>query len=235
MKSVALCVVLVACASLVARAEPDPGAMFARKCSSCHTFGKGVLVGPDLKGVTDRHSRQWLTTWIASSEKTIQSGDPAAIALFKQFKQQRMPDQSFSPAELASLLDYLAAAGPEADARRKNRRADTATPAEIEMGRSLFVGQQPLTGGGASCSSCHRVRETAGTGGTLGPDLTRAYSRFQDKGMASLFARGCFPRGPDAGGRTSMTDRESFALRAFLRQAETNQQAPSVAASWAPK
>jgi cytochrome c2 len=230
MKSLAVCLALLVCAVLDVRAEPDAGAMFARRCSSCHTFGKGVLVGPDLKGVTDRHSREWLTTWISSSERAIRSGDAAAIALFNRFKQQRMPDQNFSSAELASLLDYLAASGPEADARRRNRRADTATPAEIDMGRSLFVGQQTLTGGGASCSSCHRVREIAGTGGTLGPDLTGVYSRFQDKGLASLFTRGCFPRAPDATGRTSMTDRESFALRAYLRQAETTPHAPAVAA-----
>ena len=222
MKSVAFCLIFLASVALDARADSDPGGIFTRKCSSCHTFGKGDLVGPDLKGVTARHSRQWLTTWIASSEKAIESGDPAATALFRKYKQQRMPEQKFSPSELAALLDYLAAGGPEADARRKNRPADSATPAEIEMGRSLFVGRQPLASGGASCSSCHRVGETAETGGSLGPDLTRAYSRFQDRGLASLLARGCFPRVVNVPGRPSLTDQESFALRAFLRQTEAS-------------
>ena len=227
--SVALCLVLVVGAALDARAEPDPGVTFMRKCSGCHTFGKGDLVGPDLKVATDRHSRQWLTAWISSSESLIRSGDPAARALFEKYKQQRMPEQHFSPGELAALLDYLAAGGPEADARRKSRLAETATPAEIDLGRSLFLGQQPLVGGGASCSSCHRVRETAGIGGSLGPDLTRTYSRFQDKGLASLLARGCFPRVPKVFGRTSLTDQESFAIRAFLRQAAIDEQPPGAA------
>jgi hypothetical protein len=61
------------------------------------------------------------------------------------------------------------------------------------------------------------VRETAGTGGSLGPDLTAAYSRFQDRGLASLLARGCFPRVVNVPGRPSLTDQESFALRAFLQ------------------
>jgi len=217
MKSVVLCLVLLAGAAFDVRAEPDPGGIFTRKCSSCHTYGKGDLVGPDLKGVTDRHSRQWLTTWISSSENAIASGDPAAVALFRKYKQQRMPEQKFSPSELAALLDYLAAGGPEADARRRNRRADSATPAEIDLGRSLFVGRRPLASGGASCSSCHRVRDTAGTGGSLGPDLTSAYARFQDRGLASLLARGCFPRVVNVPGRPSLTDQESFALRAFLQ------------------
>jgi cytochrome c2 len=227
MASVALCLILLAGSTIDARAEPDPGAIFTRKCSSCHTFGKGDLVGPDLKGVTGRHSRQWLTTWISSSDRAIRSGDPAATALFKKYKQQRMPEQNLSSGELAALLDYFAAGGPEADARRKGRKADTATAAEIDLGRSLFLGWQPLASGGASCSSCHRVRETAATGGSLGPDLTPAYSRFQDSGLAALLARGCFPRASNVLGRTSLTEQESFALRAFLRQIDANRHLPA--------
>lgn len=222
MKALVLCVVLLACVAFDARADADPGALFTRKCSSCHTYGKGDLVGPDLKGATDRHSRQWLVSWISSSEQTIRSGDVAAAALFKKYKQQRMPEQSFSPSELAALLDYLAAGGPEADARKKNRRADSATPAEIDMGRALFTGRQGLASGGAACSSCHRVREIAGAGGSLGPDLTPAYSRFQDRGLASLLARGCFPRVANRLIGPSLTDQESFALRAFLRQTDAS-------------
>jgi cytochrome c2 len=217
-------------AAVEAWAQSDPAAVFTRKCSGCHTFGKGDLIGPDLKGVTDRHSRRWLTAWISSSESAIRSGDPAAIALFKKYRQQRMPDQNLSGGEVAALLDYFASSGPEADARRKSRRATTATAAEIDLGRSLFLGEQPLADGGASCSSCHRLTETASRGGSLGPDLTRAYGRFQDKSLASLLERGCFPRVGHVGGRNSVTDEESFALRAFLRQATTNQRAP-VAAS----
>src|SRR5262249_31140159 len=138
MKPVILCAVLVSLCPRTAAAAPDPSTTFTRKCSSCHTFGRGVLVGPDLKGATDRHTRRWLESWIAPSETVIRSGDAAAIALFSRFKSQRMPDQSLLPDELSALIDYLAAGGPEADARRKARRADTATSAEIELGRRLF-------------------------------------------------------------------------------------------------
>src|SRR4051812_42754420 len=105
---VAMCI-LIGYTSVIAA---DPSTTFARKCSSCHTFGRGVLVGPDLKGATDRHNRQWLTAWITSSETLIKTGDPAATALFARFKSQRMPDQGLTPSELSALIDYLAAAGP---------------------------------------------------------------------------------------------------------------------------
>jgi mono/diheme cytochrome c family protein len=210
---VAMCILL----GYTSVTAADPSTTFARKCSSCHTFGRGVLVGPDLKGATDRHNRQWLTAWITSSETLIKSGDPAATALFARFKSQRMPDQGLTPSELSALIDYLAASGPEADARRKSRRADTATPLEIETGRSLFTGQRALANGGAACFSCHRAGGIA-AGGTLGPDLSGAYARYQDRGLSALLTRGCFPRARASMAPTLLTDDETFALKAFLRR-----------------
>jgi len=217
MKPVILCAVLAWLLPWPAAAA-DPSTTFSRKCSSCHTFGRGILVGPDLKGATDRHTRTWLAAWIASSEAVIRSGDAAALALFNKFKSQRMPDQSLTADEVSALIDYLAAGGPEADARRKTRRADTATTAEIEMGRVLFVGQRAFANGGASCFACHRLRDTLGAGGTLGPDLSRAYARYQDRGLSALLARGCFPRAASTRAAQALTDDEVFALKAFMRR-----------------
>ena len=208
---------LFACLAVASVAAADPATTFTRRCGSCHTFGRGVLVGPDLKGATDRHTRQWLAAWISSSEALIRSGDKAAVELFSRFKGQRMPDQGLSPDELSALLDYLAAGGPEADARRSARRADSATAAEIATGRSLFTGERALANGGASCFSCHRVGTRVSTGGSLGPDLATAYARYADKGLAALLARGCFPRSRPTVGPATLTDQEAFALRAFLR------------------
>jgi cytochrome c2 len=209
---------------LIARsgiAATDAAATFTRKCASCHTVGHGVLVGPDLEGATERHTREWLIAWIGSSESLIRAGDPAATALFNRFKRQRMPDQSLTSGELSALVDYLASGGPDADALKRQRKVDTATPVEIEMGRSLFVGQRALANGGAACFACHRIGESAGAGGTLGPDLSSAYARYRDRGMTDLLASGCFPRARPslalAPVRASLTDDESFALKAFLR------------------
>ena len=215
MKPLILCGLMLCIFVPVASAAPDPATTFSRKCSSCHTFGKGILVGPDLKGVTDRHKREWLISWITSSESVIRTGDRQATELFAKFK-QRMPDQSLSAPDIEALLDYFAADGPEADARRKQRRADTATAAEIETGRGLFTGERALLHGGGSCVSCHRLGEAVATGGTLGPDLSTAYARYQDKGLAALITRGCFPRAVSTSDPAILTDEESFALRAFL-------------------
>jgi cytochrome c2 len=216
MKGLIVCGLFVSFVASAAPAAADPATTFARKCSSCHTFGKGVLVGPDLKGVTGRHKREWLVSWITSSETVIKSGDGEATALFAKFK-QRMPDQALSPIEIGALLDYLAAGGPEVDARKRDRRADTATAAEIEAGHELFVGQRPLVHGGGACITCHRVGDGVAAGGTLGPDLVNAYARYQDRGLAALLGKGCFPRAVSTADPVILTDEESFALRAFLR------------------
>src|SRR5437762_3205955 len=54
----------------------EPANTFKKICSACHTFGKGIKVGPDLKGVTERRQRSWLLKFVRSSQTVIQSGDP---------------------------------------------------------------------------------------------------------------------------------------------------------------
>lgn len=213
MKAVLICFVVLWSVPSDASAASDGAArLFTTKCSGCHTYGKGDLVGPDLKGTTERYSREWLIAWISSPERLIQSGDPTATALLSKYKIV-MPTMGLSAGEVTAVLDFLAAGGPDA-ARARDRRAETATKDEIETGRSLFFGGRPLAGGGVACSACHRSGGTVG--GTLGPNLQQAYSRFQDRALASFLARGCFPRKPGS----AMTDLDAFAVRAFLRQAE---------------
>jgi mono/diheme cytochrome c family protein len=124
--------------------------IFTTRCMACHTFGKGVKVGPDLKGVTERRQRAWLLKFVRASQSVIDSGDEIATGLFAQFKQQRMPDWTdLSEAQIGSILDWLGINGPdqqEPDARL----ADSATPAELEAGRQLFHGERTLVNGGSA-------------------------------------------------------------------------------------
>ena len=214
MKALILCAVLCAAPTVSAA---DPAMTFARVCSACHTFGKGSLIGPDLKGVTSRRTRAWLSAWIASPESLLRSGDAAAVELFSRFKPLRMPDGLVNTADISALLDYLAADGPEADVL-KHRPISTATPAEIELGRLLFVGQRTFARGDPPCSACHRAGGSVRLGGTLGPDLAAAYARYQDKAMAAVLTRDCIPRPRPALGALALTVQEAFAIRAFLRQ-----------------
>lgn len=77
-------------------------------CSACHTIGKGKLIGPDLKGVTERHEEAWLYSFIRSSQTMIKNGDAAAIKVFEEYNKIPMPDNAFTDDQIAALLDYIA-------------------------------------------------------------------------------------------------------------------------------
>ena len=98
----------------VARADTaEAKKIFTTRCMACHTFGKGVKVGPDLKGVTERRQRDWIVKMVRSSS-TMVGSDPIAVQLFEQFKQQRMPDWTdLSEAQVKDIMSWLAANGPD--------------------------------------------------------------------------------------------------------------------------
>jgi cytochrome c2 len=219
----AIALFTVLCSS-VAFGSQEPAAVFAKKCSGCHTFGHGDRVGPDLRGVTDRRARPWLQAWIRSSQRLVTARDRTALTLFEKFKRERMPDQSLSEQEIGALLDYFAAGGPLTASAGRARHAATAGAAEIALGRDLFFGARSARSGGASCASCHAVQadRAAPRGGTFGAELTHVYSRFQDAALSDFLRRPCFPRAfpnPDA---APLTDEEAFAVKAFLFQVDRN-------------
>jgi mono/diheme cytochrome c family protein len=83
--------------------------IFSQRCTACHSFGRGIKVGPDLKGVAARRQMPWLLKFIRSSQGVIKGGDPVAQNLFQQFKQQRMPDWTdLSEAQIYSIVNWLA-------------------------------------------------------------------------------------------------------------------------------
>jgi mono/diheme cytochrome c family protein len=197
----------------------DAKKVFNQRCTACHTFGKGVKVGPDLKGVTARRQRPWLVKFIRSSQKVIASGDPVATELFRKFKQQRMPDWSdLSPQDVAVILDWLAADGPE-QKPADERDAELAVAADIARARALFDGRTPLASGGLACAACHSVRDrNRKYGGTLGPELTDTYLKYRDRALTLFLRQPCTPRHPELASGRYLEPEEAFALKAYMRE-----------------
>jgi mono/diheme cytochrome c family protein len=196
----------------------EAAAIFNKRCSACHTYGKGIKVGPDLKGVNDRRKRAWLVKFIHGSSGVIKSGDPIATKLFAEFKQQRMPDWTdLSEKQVNDILDYIAVGGPDIKPADE-RNAEIATALEIDNGRRLFAGQARFKYGAQACIACHSV-EGAGWGGTLGPDLTKTYFRYQDRALTEFLRHPCFRWSIGPAGVRYLSAKESFSIKAFLRQA----------------
>jgi mono/diheme cytochrome c family protein len=197
----------------------EAASIFNQRCTACHTFGNGIKVGPDLKNVNERHERPWLLRFIRGSSIVIASGDPAATALFAKFNQTRMPDWSdLSEDQVNAILDWFAADGPEHQQPPEERSAKFATPADIEGGRAIFRGTARLASGGLPCATCHAVSDGASSmGGTLGPDLSTTYPRYQDKFLTTFLRHPCFRRSPDSSAGQYLAPEEIFALKAYLR------------------
>jgi protein SCO1/2 len=81
--------------------------LFATRCAVCHTIGHGDKVGPDLLGVTTTRDRAWLRRYIGVPDKVLAENDPIATALFKKYKEIRMPNMGLHEVDVATLIDYI--------------------------------------------------------------------------------------------------------------------------------
>ncbi len=210
-------------------AETDPHVdLFARKCGSCHTVGKGVRVGPDLKDVLQRRNRAWVERFV-KAPSTMLDSDQDARQLLAQFNGVRMPDLGLSDAEARGLTDLLdRCSKAPCDLAGKFVAVTTASAADFARGRDLFVGHTPLSAGATPCLSCHTVRGAAGRvpGGTLAKDLTNVYARLGDQGLDAALKAPAFPVMNKVFGQRALTADEAFALRAFLYDANRQQPVP---------
>jgi len=60
-------------------------------CVTCHSIGQGVRAGPDLLGVTERRSLDWLKSWLKDPATMLQT-DSAAMAMLAAAKGVKMPN-----------------------------------------------------------------------------------------------------------------------------------------------
>lgn len=133
MRYVAIFLVAWLCLPAFAAAE-DAGAaaqgkaLFEQKCTACHTVGAGDRVGPDLRGVTERQSIEWITRFVSAPEKLIAAKDPIATELYEKYNRIVMPTLGLTPDETKSLIAYLQQAGAAAPAAQP---AAPALPAEL--------------------------------------------------------------------------------------------------------
>lgn len=80
--------------------------IFQDLCTACHTIGGGKLVGPDLQGVTERRTPEWLRGYIKSPSTYFEKQDEIAVALFQEYGVQ-MPDLGLSDEDVEAVLAFL--------------------------------------------------------------------------------------------------------------------------------
>ena len=89
-------------------ADPAKGKeLFNSLCAACHKRYKKAT-GPALFGVTDRHSTEWLYSWVKNSTALIASGDAEAVAVYEEYN--KTPMNAFpqlSSGDIDNILAYV--------------------------------------------------------------------------------------------------------------------------------
>ena len=204
------------------QAQDDGAKLFETRCYSCHNIGGGDKQGPDLKGETERQSRECIEEFV-NSPTAMSRKDPVAAELFKKFSPTIMPDQTLTPAELDSIITLI----KNLTSKNENfvpsgaKLSRAIVPADIIAGKELFTGQIHLANGAPSCNSCHSVNGVGALGGgTLGPDLTAANIKYRDPELISILQSPNFPTMNTIFANHKLTDEEVVQLFAYLQNAK---------------
>lgn len=118
--------------------------LFRTRCASCHAIGGDSAasarpMAPDLRAVTERRERGWLSAWIKQPDRMLAEKDPIATALLAQYKIE-MPNLRLNDVEVEALLAYLEEESARLAALDAERLAAAASPPPGEHGAHVHHG-----------------------------------------------------------------------------------------------
>ena len=212
---------------VVAQSATQGQEIFQTLCSACHTIGAGRLVGPDLQGVSERRSEEWIIAFVQHSQELVAAGDPDAVAISEEYAGIVMPDQQLSNEEIRAVIEYIDGASSAEGASTGGAQPDVveqATEAQILLGQDLFQGKTRFTNGGPTCNSCHDVTNDAVIGGgVLARELTTVFSRLGGPAVRAILGSPPFPVMQRAYEGKPLTEEEVVAMVGFLQRADAEQ------------
>ncbi|MDP1622497.1 MAG: cytochrome c [Bacteroidales bacterium] len=195
----------------------DGADLYKRNCAACHSIGGGRLVGPDLAGITKRTDKAWLTKFIKNSADVIKSGDPAAVAIGKEYNNLLMPPFVGTDSELSAIIMYIDSKGGSASSAVADTFLNSATFDNIVRGKALFAGNSPFKNAGTPCITCHAVHNDGGVGGTLAKGLNLSYFMLKGQGLKAMLQSPPFPAMANAYGNHPLNEQEVYDLAAYLK------------------
>lgn len=216
--------------------------IFQTYCFACHGIGEAQRIGPDLAGVHNRRSQDWLERFVKSPQAVIDSGDADAAELLATFNGMVMPPATISDQQITEVLLYIesrssgiASSGAVAPATvsvaAATSSAEPPSAGEISLGGDLFQGTVRFENSGPACNACHDVNNDSVTGGgALATDLTSAYSRMGAAGLFAIVSQAPFPAMQAAYNDKPLNEEEIASLVAFFQYADAesdSQQATS--------
>ena len=79
--------------------------MYSVKCAGCHKLTDEKLVGPGWKGVTARHTAEWIMNFSTNTDEMLDK-DPKAQAQL-EICLVRMPNQNVSDDDARNLYEFM--------------------------------------------------------------------------------------------------------------------------------
>lgn len=214
------------CGAVQAGAQ-DPAAFYEENCAACHTIGGGPQVGPDLKGVSTRRTRDWLIRFLL--DPAAFESDPEVVRMVKEADGLMMPPTEGMTREMAeALLTLIEQRSGGVQEPAPPPEDPAATAMEIERGRALFTGASRLSASGPPCAACHDAALPTPGGGRLAPDLSGVHGRLGGRtGLTTWLAATPTPHMRALYRQAPLTNEEARALAAFLESPDTGASRPS--------
>ena len=128
--------------AMVAQDAAEGETLFKNNCAACHASTDEVLVGPGLKGISERRPIEWIVKWVHNPQAVIASGDKYANDLYNKFNKAAMtPYPNFSEAQIKGIIAYIDAsnAAPAAPAAGAAPVTGAAAPAAQSSGGMMEV------------------------------------------------------------------------------------------------
>lgn len=80
--------------------------LFNANCAACHKLD-AKATGPMLRGIANKHSKEWLYKWINNSSELIKSGDAAAVKVYEENNKAVMTAfPQLSNADIDNIIAY---------------------------------------------------------------------------------------------------------------------------------
>jgi len=149
---IAFALLFVFSISLSAQDAANGKKIFNANCAACHKLDK-KLVGPPLKGISEKREAKWLKSWIKNSAALIKSGDADAKAIFEEYN--KMPMMAFPQLSDKDIDDIIA----YTDGKKEVKAAASSAGVDpkVAEGKKLFK---------TNCAACHKME-----GKLVGPPL----------------------------------------------------------------
>ncbi|MEL7144962.1 MAG: cytochrome c [Bacteroidota bacterium] len=88
--------------------------LFKQNCSHCHLLDR-KMIGPPLRHIVERTSKEWLVNWVKNSAELILTNEKAA-ALYEEYGQiPHVPFKSFTDQQITHLIEFLEQPSPDRD------------------------------------------------------------------------------------------------------------------------